>query len=185
MEFYNIKVLFNMNLLDSNYKYESYLNKEAQIEPGKQLGGVQLHIHISEIKNWITYNFFLDNLDDIVVKAFNGLFVEYKCLGGSISFVVNIITGKIDRIACFEGYRGKLNNRLGIGDSWRKLLEFGYDLEIAYENLISNQLVGLEIPIPGKYEYVDYVKDLPDFEIKEIAVIDKFTQHYLPFWHYK
>ncbi len=164
----------------ASYQYKDFLNLEAPIIPGKSIGGIDLQMHISHLKDWILYlttKVFHDKDSKVLKAQVNfGLEVEYSVNDGVISFIVDIVSGTVFRLTCGKGYKGKLLNTIGIGSPFHELLKLGksFDVYNTY-HVMSPEFPGLYIELPeGYYDYDGELKDLPDYPIEKIGIFSRW-----------
>lgn len=149
---------------------KTLLNIDLPIIPNQSLGGVLIGQKISELKDWIFFNFFFENKDDIKCEVFNGLYVNYSCLNNTLSFTIDIITGKVIFINAHLGYEGELFNGIKTGISFFDLKNICKNIYHQDGFILFDDIKGLRIDVPEEFELYDGIDYFPDFTIKTITV---------------
>ena len=153
----------------------------AEIKPNFGLGGFNFNQNIKDYEqNW-TYSFFEKEIKNglnfkIDEKYF---YLSINTENKEIQFDIDLFTGKLSSIICGNGYKGKLDNGIGIGSSIKDALKkdnsLGYNLDMDW--IDRTPFDGLIIYVPQKlqmkcWECASRGIELPDFEIEQIELID-------------
>lgn len=156
-------------IINNSYRYEPLVNFNAPIIPNVGLGGILLDTPLSAIKDWLIFNFFSDNRDNISAEAFNGIYISYT-ISDVVLIIVNVISSKIERLGCKNGYGGTF---LGVKPG-SDVYELIYSRDTYIENgfILVRDNPGIEIDIPSNFEEIEDVRELPNFKIERIFVSD-------------
>ena len=153
----------------------------AEIKPNFGLGGFNFNQSINDFEqNW-TYSFFEKELKNgmsfkIDEKYF---YLSVSTQNNEIQFDIDLFSGKLSSISCEKGYKGKLDNGIGIGSSINEALKMdsslGYNLDTDW--IDRTPFDGLIINVPQKIQMKCWDStsrgiELPNFEIERIELID-------------
>lgn len=149
--------------------YQPLIDFNAPILPGVGLGSIKLEQPLLSLNDWLLYNFFSINIDDVTVQAFHGIFVQYS-VAEKVEIVVNVIEGCIEHICCLIGYEGTFDN-IKPGDTLYDLLKQRSDAYINNGFIYFKNTPGIKIDYPESFEDYEDVREFPDFIIERIYVV--------------
>ncbi len=156
------------------YRYTPISDIDAPIMPLGGMAGFLLGTPIARLEPWLVQCEHFKNEEGLTFAMASPIAAFYSLRQGMINFTVYIPSGKIERIGVGLGYRGKLNERIGIGSMFHELTQIDPSLKREGESVFSTKFPGLTIELPPEYEMIDtqVPKKLPDFKIFEIALVN-------------
>jgi hypothetical protein len=154
--------------INKNYKYESLVSFDAPIIPGVGLGNIKLSNSLDSMKDWLIFNFFSENKDNIRAEAFNGIYLSYT-VSETVEIIINIVDARIEKIGCKIGYKGTFIN-IKPGSFIYELIYSREDVYLDNGFLLLKKNPGIEIDIPANYEDIEDIRELPNFAIERIFV---------------
>jgi hypothetical protein len=155
-------------IINNNYKYEPLVSFDAPIIPGIGLGNIKLSTSLYSLKDWLIFNFFSENKDNLKAEVFNGIFLNYT-ISETVEIIINVIDARIEKIGCKFGYKGTFIN-IKPGSDIYELIYSREDIYINNGFLLLRKSPGIEIDIPANFEDIEDVRELPNFTIERIFV---------------
>jgi len=156
-------------------------NLLAEIKPYFGLGGFSFNQNIKDFEQVWTYSYFEKEIKNRLTFKLDKkyFFLNITTENNEIGFDIDLFTGKLSSITCGKGYKGKLDNGIGIGSSIKDALKkdsrLGYNLDTDW--IDRTPFDGLIIYVPHKLQMKCWDNtsrgiELPDFEIEQIELID-------------
>ncbi|MEP3228007.1 MAG: hypothetical protein ABJN61_07935 [Flavobacteriaceae bacterium] len=153
----------------------------AGIKPNFGLGGFNFNQNIKDFEQIWTFSYFekeiKNNLNFKLDEKY--FFLNVRTENREIEIDIDLFTGKLSSISCGKGYRGKLDNGIGIGSSIKEALKIDNRLGFNPDTdwIVRTPFDGLIIYVPHKLQmkYMDNVvsgTEIPDFRIERIELID-------------
>jgi hypothetical protein len=153
----------------------------AQIKPKFGLGGFNFNQNIKDFEQHWTSAFFGNNANNLMNFELDNeyFYLSVNSKHNEIQLDIDLFTGKLSSIRCGLGYKGTLQNGIGIGssinDALKKDSRLGYNLDTDW--IDRTPFDGLIIYVPKKLQMQCWDSaskgiELPNFEIEHMELID-------------
>ncbi|RXK58075.1 hypothetical protein ESA94_18855 [Lacibacter luteus] len=153
---------------NSKYLYKPLVNFSAPIIPGVGLGDITLNTSLPLLKDWLIYNFLVDNRDNVKAEVFNGIYLNYT-VSETVMIIINITDARIEKLGCKTGYTGSFLD-IKPGLEIYELIKTHNQAYIENGFILLKDNPGIEIDIPSEYDDIDDISMLPNFTIDRIFV---------------
>lgn len=174
--------MIHRQYIKPKYLFADIIDISAPIIPSLgMMGNLKLDTNINDIRDWVfsAYDSTFPFRKLLQAKLLMGLQVDYIYRNGILTFSVDICTGNINMITCKQGYLGKFDENIYMGNTWYNIpnrLEIfdtynGYSLKSSLP-----ELQGLSILVPEHLaDGYDDLGELPDFVIEEIGIFSRYV----------
>jgi hypothetical protein len=156
-------------------------NLQTEIKPDFGLGGFNFKQNIKDFEQLWTYSLFEKEIKNGLNFKLDtdNFYLIISTENKEIEVDIDLFTGKLSSIYCRKGYKGKLNNGIGIGSSIKDALKkdssLGFNPDTDWIERMPFDGLIIHVPNEHKTKFMDNIvwgTETPDFKIEVIELID-------------